>query len=144
MCNSNLTKNAAARSHAELAQNNAGHRRTAAFSIAILGGLPSDYQLLDTHLNKLIEDSGCYLFTILSTVSPFDENANKPLSLMWAEKNGCPIQYIHAEDSDKLIKELFNRASYIIFILHKNDNFTKQLMMKYKMSGGHGSVIYAE
>ena len=109
MCNSNLTKNAAVRSHAELAQNNAEHRQTAAFSIAILGGLLSDYQLLDTHLNKLIEDSGCYLFTILSTVSPFDENANKPLSLMWAEKKlpvpplvitgSCPVTVISTKRS---------------------------------------------
>lgn len=114
--------------------------------LGVVGGAAADYNLLDTHLNELIEKSQCYLFTILCSVSPFDDVSDneKPLSLIWAEKNGCPLQYIQAEDSDKLINILFNKATYIIFILHKDDIFTKKLFMRYKMTGKHGSVIYAD
>ena len=106
--------------------------------LAILGGTAADYDILDSHLNKLIEDSQCYLFTILCGASK--NNTSPPLSLMWADKNGCPVEFLNAEDGN-IINKLFNKATYIIFILHKDDVFTKKLFMKYKMLGKHGSVI---
>lgn len=111
-------------------------------NLAILGGrpLPRYYDLLDKQLNILIEESKCYLFTILCGRVEGQEKKEKTLAQLWATNNGAPVRYFSENTVDKLVHTLFLKADYIIFILD-GDPFINNLFMRYKMSGKHGSVI---
>ena len=111
-------------------------------NLAIIGGgpLPLYYTLLDNKLNQLIESSGCYLFTVLCGGVIGQERKEKSLGELWAKNNGAPIMYIFEKTEDKLINQIFLKANYVIFILDGNPNINN-IFMRYKMLGGHGSVI---
>lgn len=107
--------------------------------IAILGGSLNDYAVLDQKLNELIEERQCYLFTVLCGAT--DPTQYKPgLSEVWAKKNGAPIEYLVDADQQRLMTKLAAAADYIIFIL-RDEQWIKNFMMRYKMSGKHGTVI---
>lgn len=110
--------------------------------VAIVGGrpLPLYYNLLDKQLNKLIEDSKCYLFTILCGRVEGQEKKEKTLAQLWAANNGAPVYYFTEKSEDLLINKLLFKADYIIFILDGNP-LINNIFMKYKMMGKHGSVI---
>ena len=109
-------------------------------SIICGGTVPRYYELLDKHLNDLIEKSGCYLFTILCGRVSGQEQTRKTLGQEWAAANGCPVKYITANTEKDLVRKVLFLSDYIIFILDGNP-FINNLFMQYKMMGKHGSVI---
>ena len=106
--------------------------------IAIIGGelTPENYQKVDKKLNELIEDKGIYLFYMLCGFRSKNQIPEPTLGSIWAKNNGAPIQWIFDPTPAKLI----NAADYIIF-LYDGNNFIRQLIMQYKQTGKHGSVI---
>lgn len=88
-------------------------------------------EALDQKLEELIESSQCFLFhaAVLSNAPQ-----NETLGCRWASRRGCPLRVM---DIDRILK----KADYVIFILTEEDKVTKEALMKYKMSGKHGSVI---
>lgn len=111
--------------------------------VSIIGGgsVPRYYDLLDKKLNTLMETSQCFLFYILCGYVDGRKSEEKSLGELWAEKNGAPIYYIHAETKEKLIEKMLKECDYAIFILEENNIKIKNLFMKFKMTGKHGSVI---
>ena len=93
------------------------------------------YQALDKKINSLINISQCYLFTILTQYSK-----EKSLGEIWAEKNGAPVRYVTV--TGKSIEQVFSKIDYAIFIIDKDSQKIKNLLMKYKMTGKRGSVIF--
>lgn len=107
--------------------------------IAIIGGDTQSYDLLKNTLNKLIEDSQQYLFTVLcGSTNP--NNITPSLGEMFAEEYGALKEYIYDRDPQKLLNRIAYKADYIIFIIH-DEQWIKNFMMQYKMSGKHGTVI---
>ena len=111
-------------------------------NVAIIsaGTAPIYYDKLDKHLNKLIETSQCFLFNILCGGVEGSKSTQETLGELWAKNNGAPILYFFEKTTDKLINKLFYKADYIIFLLD-GDPFVNKLLMKYKMTGKHGSAI---
>ena len=107
--------------------------------VAATGAL--NYRLLDNKINELIETSECYLFYILCGFVTGRKSEEESLGETWAKKNGAPIVYIYAESKEKLIDKLLKEADYVIFILEEDNKEIKNIFMKYKMLGKHGSVI---
>lgn len=106
-------------------------------NIAIVGDLtPNNYHLLDQKLNELIEEKQCYLFNVLCGGPLRNEKPSPTLGSLWAKNNGAPVHYIFEPTPAKLFKE----ADYIVFLYDGNQQ-TKNLIMQYKMTGKHGSVI---
>ena len=106
-------------------------------NVAILGGsvTPKNYKLLDQKLNELIEEKQCYLFTVLCGGTSMTTCDQITLGRMWAERNGAPVRWIFGPTTAVL-----NKADYIIF-MYDGSQQIKNLIMKYKMMGKHGSVI---
>ena len=114
--------------------------------VAVIGGgpLPRYYTLVDKKINQIIETSNCFLFYILCGFVDGSKSEEKSLGELWADKNGAPIYYIHAETKEKLIEKMLKECTYAIFILeegNKNSVEVKNIFMKYKMLNKHGSVI---
>ena len=101
--------------------------RIAFFCPAIV--TPRLYQEVDKLMNKLIEESGHYLFYVMVI-------SGDRIGEMWAKKNGAPIEYYQGKDIDKVLKKI----DYAIFVFDGSPQ-VKRLMMRYKMMGKHGSVI---
>ena len=107
--------------------------------IAATGAL--NYRLIDEKINALIESSGCYLFTILcGSIEGKKSKEAKTLGEIWAGRNGAPVEYIFAKTENELIDKMIFKADYVIFILNDSP-LIKNIFMRYKMSGKHGSVI---
>lgn len=106
--------------------------------VAIIGGnvTPENYQKIDKELNKLIEEKRIYLFYIICGLRLISQEPEPTLGSIWAKNNGAPIQWILEPTPAKLIKA----ADYIIF-LYDGNNFIRQLIMQYKQTGKHGTVI---
>ena len=110
--------------------------------VAIIGAAGAlNYRLLDKKLNELIESSGCYLFYVLcGYIEGKKSEETESLGEIWARNNGAPTLYIHEKTVDKLIDKMILKADYAIFILDGNPLFNN-ILMRYKMTGKHGSVI---
>lgn len=93
------------------------------------------YILLDEKLNKLIEESEQYLFTILC-----GQQEETELGKLWASRNGAPVRYVKASCSADLLSKLLKQSDYIVFILDGTAAINNAFM-KYKNMGKHGSVI---
>lgn len=111
-------------------------------NVAIIGnaGGAYRYRLLDKKLNELIETSECFLFNILCGIVDGEFYERTALAKEWGINNGAPLLFLHEKTEDKVLKRILNKADYTIFILDK-DPFVKNIFMKYKMTGKHGSVI---
>ena len=110
--------------------------------IAIIGAATGalEYRLLDQKLNQLIETSQCFLFTVLCGRVSNSKSKEETIGEKWAKNNGAPIERITEKSEELLIKKLFLKADYIIFILNGNPKINR-IFMQYKMTGKHGSVI---
>lgn len=107
--------------------------------VAIIGGDTQSYDLLNSTLNKLIEDSQCYIFTMLCGTT--DPTISTPsLGELWAQEYGILTERIIDPDPQKLLNKIAYKADYIIFIIH-DEQWIKNFMMQLKMSGKHGTVI---
>lgn len=107
--------------------------------ILILGF--DNYNELDTTMQKLIEDSQCFLFTVLCGGTD-QSNHQVSLAEQWAIANGCPIEKIYNKDIDKLMWILGQEATYLVIkISESTPPHLKNFMMKFKMEGKHGTVV---
>lgn len=106
--------------------------------IAIVGGAvtPENYQKVDKKLNELIEEKGIYLFYVLCGIRSMKQRPEPTLGSLWAEKNGAPVQWMREPTPASLMKA----ADYIIF-LYDGNTAIRQMIMKYKQMGKHGTVI---
>jgi hypothetical protein len=82
-----------------------------------------EYKRLSATMEKLIEDSQCYLFTIVSSPAGIGRK--------WAVENGSGLE-IWTETADKLV-------DYIDYVVAFGDSQEiKNFIMKIKMQGKHG------
>lgn len=100
----------------------------------------NNYEVLDEILNELIEESQCFLFTVIcgSTVNQKIES----LGGLWAKNNGAAINYIIEEDINKLINKVVREVDFIIAFYDGEDNFIRRVIMKMKKCGKHGRIYY--
>lgn len=111
--------------------------------LAAAGAL--NYRLVDKKLNELIETSGCYLFYTLCGYVDGKKSNEETIGEKWARENGLPVLYTHAKTREQLMDRIILEADYIIFVFEENtENFIKNVFMRYKMSGKHGTVIKKE
>lgn len=103
-------------------------------NVAIIGG---DYQSIDI-LSKAIYDIICPKDILLFNVLYSTESS---LGYIWAKENGMPTKKIGASNQEKLKKRLlYFEADYIFFVLH-DEQWIKNMIMEYRMTGKHGTVI---
>ena len=102
----------------------------------------TDYNKLDKIMQKLIEDSQCFIFTILCGGIK-QEGASRVPSLAeeWARKNGAPVEYVWHTDPEILLFKLSKQATYIVYDRSNATNWHARLLMKIKAEGGHGTVV---
>ena len=109
--------------------------------IAIVGGenTPEIYSILDKKMNELIEEKQIFLFYVVCGGQV--TAGQRPVSLgeVWAKNNGAPVLWLNEPTPARLFKEV----DYIVFIFDGRPHI-KRLMMQYKMTGKHGSVINLE
>lgn len=96
---------------------------------------------VDAAMQKLIEESQCFIFTVVC--GGLDKN-NMTISMgeQWARNNGAPIEYLFAENPEKLIDLLAWKCDYIVIKL-KDDSprWHKNLLMKMRAAGKHGTIV---
>lgn len=100
----------------------------------------NNYNELDRVMNKLIEDSQCYLFNVLVGGT---QKANEPtLAEQWAVNNGAPTLRIYEEDMKKLMWLLGNATDYLVMkrAVLRQPVWVK-FMQEMKEKGKHGTVI---
>lgn len=89
-----------------------------------------NYAELDAAMQKLIEENQYYLFYVMVT--------GEGLAKEWAENNGAPLYWLKEPTLDKI-------AYYTDYIVLKLSSQTpqwhKNLMMKLKNAGKHGTVL---
>jgi hypothetical protein len=103
-------------------------------NVAIIGG---DYQSIDL-LSQNIYDIICPLKIDIIRILYSDESN---LGYIWAKENGMPVKKIFAHSPSKLRRRLlYYEADYIFFILH-DEQWIKNMIMEYRMTGKHGTVI---
>lgn len=99
----------------------------------------NDYNKLDRELNKLIEDSQFFLFTIVcGGTSP--ENKGTSIGEQWAAANGAPVEYLFCENPEMLLNRIAQTADYILADLSSNNQFIRRLVMKMRSLGKHGTI----
>lgn len=101
---------------------------------------PIYYKVVDKKLNQLIEESQCYVFTLLSGYVKGHKSEEPTISERWAKQYGLPVFYISGKTIDELIDRLIYKADYAIFVLDGSP-LIKNAFMRYKKSGKHGTVI---
>lgn len=109
-------------------------------NVAIIGGSEQNLQQLDDTLMKLIEDSGHYLFNVISGYIGDPTTISPPLGQIWAKYRGLPYHPKQYKDLDSLMSGVTASADYAIF-LNDGSQIMKRFIMTYRMSGKHGSVI---
>lgn len=111
--------------------------------VGIVGGDASNsahLQKVDNLLEKLIEESGCYLFTMFSARIEGSEYTDPPLAYQYSALRGVPCVRKEYTSLDKLIQGICKEVDYLI-ILNDKSQAIKRLFMSYKQTGKHGSMI---
>lgn len=103
-------------------------------------GNPAHLQIIDDYFEKLIEDSGCYLFTVFVAGIKDYERTDPPLALQYSTLRGVPYKYKEYTSLDRLIQGICKEVDYLI-ILNDKTQIIKRLFMSYKQTGKHGSMI---
>jgi hypothetical protein len=112
-------------------------------TVGICGGdakNPAHLQLVDECLEKLIEDSGCYLFNLFSAGIKGGLHTDPPLAHQYAKLRGLPCRRKEYNTFDTLVQGICHEVDYLI-ILNDNSQPIKRLFMSYKQTGKHGSMI---
>lgn len=111
--------------------------------VGIVGGdatNPAHLKFVDDQLECLIEQSGCYLFTLFSAGIKGSERTSPSLAQQYAELRGLPCRRKEYTSLDKLIQGICKEVDYLI-ILNDKSQIIKRLFMSYKQTGKHGSMI---
>ena len=91
----------------------------------------SSLQEVDTVMKKLIEESQCFLFTVVC-------GGTDNVAYNWAQKAGAPVSFSQVKTPQGLLKE----ADYLVMKLDASSpQWMKNLMMAWKKEGKHGTVI---
>jgi hypothetical protein len=88
--------------------------------VLILGNW--DYERLSATMEKLIEDSQYYLFTVVSSPAGIGRK--------WAIENGSGLE---------IVKELPPQVDYVVAFGDNQE--IKNCIMQMKMNGGHGTWV---
>lgn len=89
-----------------------------------------NYAELDAAMQKLIEENQYYLFYVMVT--------GEGLAKKWAENNGAPLYWLKEPTLDKIAYY----TDYIVLKLSpQTPQWHKNLMMKLKNAGKHGTVL---
>ena len=111
--------------------------------VGICGGdakNPAHLKMVDDLLEKLIESSGCYLFTMFSAGIKGSAHTDPPLALQYAQLRGLPCRRQEYHTFDKMVNGICHEVDYLI-ILNDKSQPIKRLFMSYKQTGKHGSMI---
>lgn len=86
---------------------------------------------LDKTMEKLIEESQCFLFSIVC-------GGADNIAADWAKMKGAPLVYLQPRSPHDLVKE----ADYIVIKIDDNTpQWQKNLLMEFKQNGKHGTVV---
>ena len=111
--------------------------------VGIIGGDAKNIEhlkLIDETLDKLIEDSGVYLFTMFSAGIKGIEYTQASLAQQYSALRGIPCKRKEYSSFDKLVQGICKEVDYLI-ILNDNSQPIKRCYMSYKQTGKHGSMI---
>lgn len=91
-------------------------------------------QEIDEVMEKLIAESGCYLFSVVCGGA---DNA----AYDWAIDAGAPIEQVVVDKPQQLL----NKADYLILkVCTSTPSWMKNLLMAWKANGKHGTVVKGE
>ena len=91
----------------------------------------SSLQEIDGVMEKLIESTQCFLFTVVC-------GGTDNVAYDWAQKAGAPVTFSQVKTQRGLLKE----ADYLVMKLEASSpQWMKNLMMTWKKEGKHGTVI---
>ena len=93
-------------------------------------------------MEKLINESQCYLFNIIcGGLGPRPKNPTP--AAIWANNNGAPIYWMYGYRSlDELLPALHKETDYLLIKLtNSTPQWIKNFIMKHKQAGKHGTVI---
>ena len=91
----------------------------------------SSLQEIDSVMEKLIESTQCFLFTVVC-------GGADNVAYNWAQKTGAPVTFFQVKTPQGLLKE----ADYLVMKLEASSpQWMKNLMMAWKKEGKHGTVI---
>ena len=91
----------------------------------------SSLQEIDSVMGKLIEESQCFLFTVVC-------GGIDNVAYDWAQKAGAPVTFSQVKTPQALIKE----ADYLVIKINDDTpQWIKNLMMAWKKEGKHGTVV---
>ena len=91
----------------------------------------SSLQEVDSVMEKLIESTQCFLFTVVC-------GGADNVAYDWAQKVGAPVSFSQVKTPQGLLKE----ADYLVMKLDASSpQWMKNLMMAWKKEGKHGTVI---
>lgn len=95
---------------------------------------------IDEVMEKLIEESQFYLFNvIIGGISVPDEPGPAEC---WAAKRGAPRYFVYKDNAEDLLRELGRVTDYLVIkISDRTPQWQKNLMMKLKESGKHGTAV---
>ena len=91
----------------------------------------SSLQEVNSTMEKLIEESQCFLFTVVY-------GGTDNVAYDWAQKAGVLVTFSQAKTPQELLKE----ADYLVIKINDDTpQWMKNLMMAWKKEGKHGTVI---
>ena len=91
----------------------------------------SSLQEIDSVMEKLIESTQCFLFTVVC-------GGTDNVVYDWAQKVGAPVEFVQVDEPRKLLY----KADYLVMKLEASSpQWCKNLMMAWKKEGKHGTVI---
>lgn len=91
----------------------------------------SSLQEIDSVMEKLIESTQCFLFTVVC-------GGADNVVYDWAQKAGAPVSFSQVKTPQGLLKE----ADYLVIkIKDDTPQWMKNLMMAWKKEGKHGTVV---
>lgn len=93
----------------------------------------SSLQEVNSAMEKLIEESQCFLFTVVC-------GGTDNVAYDWAQKVGAPVEFVQVDEPRKLLY----KADYLVIKLGEGSEtptWMKNLMMAWKKEGKHGTVI---
>ena len=91
----------------------------------------SSLQEIDSVMEKLIESTQCFLFTVVC-------GGTDNVAYDWAQKAGVPVEFVQVDEPRKLLY----KADYLVIKINDDTpQWMKNLMMAWKKEGKHGTVI---
>ena len=93
----------------------------------------SSLQEIDSVMEKLIESTQCFLFTVVC-------GGADNVVYDWAQKVGAPVEFVQVDEPRKLLY----KADYLVIKLREGSEtptWMKNLMMAWKKEGKHGTVV---